>query len=61
MNIELENFTMIKDEETNSILVACKDRERTDAERWVVSTMSMDDIKKIHDFTETILSEKNRL
>lgn len=48
-----ENFDIWKDdslEDDQSFVVACKDREVTDGERWVLASLTKEEAKKIYEY-----------
>ena len=54
MNISFDNFACAKNndgKEPEYFVVMCKDREiNTIDERWVVASLSMDEVKQLYDY-----------
>lgn len=40
------------------LIVACKDRERKDSERWVVASLSAEEAKQLYEFLRAAFSEE---
>lgn len=49
MELIFESFSLLKEDGTDYFMVACKDREVVDSERYVVVTLSDEEMKKVFD------------
>lgn len=61
MDINLENlqiwYDSDGDEDNKPFLVACRDREVLDGERWVITSLSVDQARSIRDYLNTFLEK----
>lgn len=49
MELIFENFNLLKEDGTDYFMVACKDREVVDSERYVIVTLSDEEMQKVFD------------
>lgn len=47
-----ENVAIWKDEDTNSLLIACKDRTVHDGEKWVVTSLSEEGAAQVYKYLQ---------
>ena len=50
MDKMFENFGICRRDGDNQFMVVCRDREKTTEERWVVATLSTDEMKQIYEY-----------
>lgn len=53
MEMMFENFCLMTDDTFESdrpFMVACKDRQITSEERWVLASLSNDDMKQVYEY-----------
>lgn len=51
--LSFENLKMLKDEDrenTKPFMIACRDREVITEERWVLASLSTDEIKQLYEY-----------
>ena len=65
MNMQkmFENFDIWKDDslqDEQPFIVACKDREAIDGERWVLASLTNEEAKKIYEYLGEHLKEETQ-
>ena len=45
-----ENFNLQRDKDSNLFIVMCRDREVQNGERWVVITLTNEDVRQIYEY-----------
>lgn len=59
MNADFENVLFwVNDEENSPVMFACRDREVTDEERWVIASITIEQAKKLHAYLTQLLEER---